>query len=197
MSPTVRAGQLVRVLDVGCGPGLYVDAFQAAGFNAIGIDPDPTLEATAYLRRMSVFADAYLQLFETQGFDLTVCLEVAEHLPAHRSDELVGRLCMPAPLVLFSAAAPGQGGVGHINLRPKGEWVRLFAEHGFQYDAEATERFLTFLVLGPHMGWLLQNGMVLRSYGAISFETIKEEEGPQAARIAEYLPTLLRTPNGT
>lgn len=181
----------LRILDVGCGPGLYVDALRHQGHDAIGIDPDPTLEVTAYLRRMSLFDDAYLRLFETHGFDLVMCLEVAEHIPAHRSDEVVGRLCMPAPVVLFSAAQPGQGGDGHINLKRKGEWDRLFAEHGFLYDAPATAAFVEYMIAGPHMGWLRNNGMVFRSYGTQNFATIAEEERPQAERIAQYVSTLV------
>jgi len=39
-------------------------------------------------------------------------------------------------VVLFSAALPGQGGVGHINEQPLSYWRSLFAKHGYVfYDA--------------------------------------------------------------
>jgi len=181
----------LRILDVGCGPGLYVEALRAQGHDAIGIDPDPTLVPGAYLRRMSVFDPAYLKLFETQGFDLVMCLEVAEHIPFLLADDLVGLLCLPAPLVLFSAAQPGQGGDGHINLRPKGEWTRSFAEHGFLYDAAATDALVAHMRAGPHMGWFVNNAQVFRAYGTLNFATIQAEEQPQADRIAAYVPQLI------
>jgi hypothetical protein len=46
-------------------------------------------------------------------FDLAVCLEVAEHLPPERAESFIRELCDLAPVVLFSAAIPGQGGTGH------------------------------------------------------------------------------------
>ena len=53
-------------------------------------------------------------------FDLAVSVEVAEHLPPQRSEWFVEDLCRLAPVVLFSAAVPGQGDpkyTGHLNER--------------------------------------------------------------------------------
>lgn len=63
------------------------------------------------------------------GFDLAICLEVAEHLPAEAAEPLVAGLAL-AGMVLFSAATPGQVGVGHINCRPHDYWHGLFEAHG-------------------------------------------------------------------
>ena len=65
-------------------------------------------------------------------YDLAVCLEVAEHLPESSASDLVRTLTTLAPIVLFSAAIPGQGGVGHINERWPSYWKSRFEEHGFQ-----------------------------------------------------------------
>jgi hypothetical protein len=48
-------------------------------------------------------------------FDLALCLEVAEHLPAAAGDSLVRRLASVGARILFSAAIPGQGGRNHVN----------------------------------------------------------------------------------
>lgn len=64
-------------------------------------------------------------------WDLAVSLETAEHVPAARSADLVGWLCSLAPVVLFSAAAPGQGGEGHVNEQWPGYWADLFADRGY------------------------------------------------------------------
>jgi hypothetical protein len=70
--------------------------------------------------------------FQIPGkFDLAICLEVAEHLPKERAAALVGRLTAAAPVVLFSAAVPGQGGTDHINERWPGYWRRLFNDQGY------------------------------------------------------------------
>src|SRR5262249_55540494 len=65
-------------------------------------------------------------------FDLALCLEVAEHLPAKSARALVESLAAAAPVVLFSAALPGQGGTHHVNEQWPLYWERLFAENGMQ-----------------------------------------------------------------
>jgi hypothetical protein len=65
-------------------------------------------------------------------FDLVMSLEVAEYLPPSRSRSLVRDLTSMAPLVLFSAAIPHQGGRDHINEQWQSCWASLFNEHGFR-----------------------------------------------------------------
>src|SRR5439155_12477145 len=64
-------------------------------------------------------------------FDLCMSLEVAEHLPAAAASRFVESLTRLSPVVLFSAAVPGQTGVGHINERWPDYWMSLFAGHGY------------------------------------------------------------------
>ena len=67
-----------------------------------------------------------------QRFDLALCLEVAEHLPASSAPVLIESLVSAAPVVLFSAAVPEQGGVHHINEQWPSYWEKLFAERGLR-----------------------------------------------------------------
>ncbi len=62
---------------------------------------------------------------------MAVCLEVGEHLPATAAPGLVQALTEAAPVVLFSAALPGQGGANHINEQWSWYWEELFAGQGF------------------------------------------------------------------
>jgi hypothetical protein len=48
-------------------------------------------------------------------FDLVVSLEVAEHRPAHCAEDFVSTLTGLGSVVLFSAAAPHQGGEHHVD----------------------------------------------------------------------------------
>ncbi len=64
-------------------------------------------------------------------FDLALSLEVAEHLPAERAATLVASLVRLAPVVLFSAAVPYQGGLHHVNEQWPGYWINLFEKHGY------------------------------------------------------------------
>jgi hypothetical protein len=64
-------------------------------------------------------------------FDLCLCIEVAEHLPARSARPLVRGLTGLSDVVVFTAATPGQGGAHHINLRPRSFWSALFDGEGF------------------------------------------------------------------
>jgi hypothetical protein len=66
-----------------------------------------------------------------RSFDLAVSLEVAEHLPAESAAMFIDGLAALASLVLFSAAAPFQGGQHHVNEQWPGYWVGRFAARGY------------------------------------------------------------------
>jgi hypothetical protein len=76
-------------------------------------------------------------------FDLAVCLEVAEHLPPEAAQRLVESLTHLAPIVLFSAAIPFQGGEGLINERWPSFWSDLFASYGYRCPIDLRHRFWT------------------------------------------------------
>jgi hypothetical protein len=72
-----------------------------------------------------------------EGFDLAVSLEVAEHIVAASANTFVESLTRAAPLVMFSAAIPHQGGGGgdHVNEQWPEYWVERFATLGYvAYD---------------------------------------------------------------
>ena len=64
-------------------------------------------------------------------FDLACTLEVAEHVAPALAADFVGMLTRAAPVVLFGAAIPGQGGPGHVNEQRQSWWAALFARHGY------------------------------------------------------------------
>lgn len=172
----------MNIIDVGCGPGIYVKALQEAGINAEGVDIDPASPCT----KIDIFSEEFRVNFFGK-YDLALCLEVAEHLPERWADSLVDVLTNLAPMVLFSAAIPGQGGHGHINCQYKSYWLNKFGEKNYVVDTDATEKLLNFMRGGQHMGWFIQNAVVFRQYGATCYERIIREETPQAVRLAEFI----------
>jgi SAM-dependent methyltransferase len=124
------------VLDVGCGTGEWLAEFIRHGVQVTGID-GPWVD----MERLAIPSERFITLDlgeapvpAAESVDLTLCLEVAEHLSSERADRLVGELTASAPVVVFSAAIPEQGGVGHINERPQSYWVERFAGHGYHAD---------------------------------------------------------------
>jgi SAM-dependent methyltransferase len=131
---------IVRVLrprsavDVGCGQGDWLKALIEAGVSDIlGVDGD-------YVRRdeLKIPAENFRAhdltgpLDMGRRFDVALCLEVAEHLPAGSATSLVRSLTAAAPAVVFSAAVPGQGGLHHINEQWPWYWQGLFERQGYR-----------------------------------------------------------------
>ena len=121
------------VVDVGCGTGTWLRAFEERGVaDYVGID-GPHVEADA----LKIPEDRYLArnlehgFRMERGFDLVVSLEVAEHLAEESAPEFIESLTRLGPLVLFSAAIPFQGGTHHVNEQWPDYWAAFFLKHGF------------------------------------------------------------------
>ncbi len=131
------------VVDVGCGRGAWLAAFKAAGVDdVLGLDGDYVDRSTLHIRPDEFRAVDLLDppaLGRT--FDLVVSLEVAEHLPAAVAPAFVAWLVMAAPVVLFSAAIPGQGGVNHVNEQWPEYWADQFEAGGYRAIDAVRPRF--------------------------------------------------------
>ena len=105
-----------RVVDVGCGTGTWLATFAEHGAAILGLDGEYVDRSLLDIPEDRFVAVDLAQPFQLDGrYDLALCLEVAEHLPADRAASLVDLLTGLAPTVLFSAAIPLQGGVNHVN----------------------------------------------------------------------------------
>lgn len=125
------------VVDFGCGLGSWLKACLENGVETIqGLDGDHVNHAKLLIgREQFQTVDLEHRIRLDQRFDLALCLEVAEHLPTRSAPVLVESLSAAAPVVLFSAAIPGQGGRSHVNEQWPPYWERLFAEQGMRkYD---------------------------------------------------------------
>lgn len=135
----LSAVRVESVLDVGCGTGAWAATFARHGVAVThGIDggwvpPDKLLIRREDFFTTDVGVENFLAGLDIRPrYDLAVCLEVAEHLPEERAADLIAGLVTSAPVVLFSAAVPGQGGVGHVNEQWLDHWADLFAGHDYR-----------------------------------------------------------------
>ena len=144
------------VLDIGCGPGTYVNALRDHGIEAFGVDTDERVIGQEYLEQKSLFD------LDRQA-ELVLCLEVAEHIDPAQSEAIaqsVAAAVEPGGILIWSAAQPGQGGAGHINCRPKDYWAEQLQAAGLERDKETEQALLAHIESGYHMGWFRQNAMV-------------------------------------
>lgn len=127
------------VIDVGCGEGWWAKAFERPDGvgHVCGVDGHDGSAAVVTYEQADLAEPGSLGRFPRH--DLAVCLEVAEHLPPQRAGSFIAELCALAPVVLFSAAVPGQGGVGHVNEQWPDYWADLFGDH--DYDVSGALRW--------------------------------------------------------
>jgi SAM-dependent methyltransferase len=149
-----------RVIDVGAGSCAYAAEAARQGLHVTAI------ERSRHGRRHGKAYGVETQAFDLNDtpparvsapFDLAYCFEVAEHLPPSLGDRLVKYLCILAPVVVFTAASPGQGGTGHINEQPAEYWTQRFASAGY----EAIPFRLVTEGLSPH--WGITNQLAFQS----------------------------------
>jgi SAM-dependent methyltransferase len=121
------------VCDVGCGVGTWLRAFLEAGVQDItGIDGYYVDKNLLQIPDSAFYeADLRQPLRLDRSFDMAMSLEVAEHLSESRSVSFVEDLTQLAPVVLFSAAIPRQGGTDHVNEQWQSYWTAIFGRYDF------------------------------------------------------------------
>jgi SAM-dependent methyltransferase len=123
-------------MDVGCGTGALLQALRSRGCAVAGLEYSEAALAYCRARALDVrkFDLERDTLADDRTFDVAISMEVAEHLPEHRADRYVALLARLAPVIVFTAAPPGQGGRDHVNEQPPEYWMAKFNASGFAHD---------------------------------------------------------------
>lgn len=153
-----------RTVDVGAGSGAFAAGLTRLGWDVVALERSAAGRAIGRLQRVTC---RHFDLEREppapvdRGFELAYCFEVAEHLSAGLGDRLVEFLAASAPVVVFSAAPPGQGGLGHVNEQPLPYWTERFARHGHALDEARSRRIREgFASAGVRAPWLRENTAV-------------------------------------
>lgn len=124
------------MLDIGCGPGGNVEYARFGGIDAFGIDGDQsTLPNKPYFQKVDY---RYATSSFEGPFDLGWSIEFAEHIGESYIENFFNDFAK-CKRIIFTAAPPGWGGVGHVNEQPESYWVEKFDKFGFVYDSELTK----------------------------------------------------------
>lgn len=119
------------IVHVGSASGAWSQACRDLGVpEVVGVDGAHVPDGQRGFGTEFVERDLAEPLDLDRRFNMVICVDVGENLPAERAPGLVGDLTSLAPIVLFSAAVPGQGD-GHVNEQWPEHWVALFEAEGW------------------------------------------------------------------
>jgi SAM-dependent methyltransferase len=153
-------------LDVGGGSGGFAAQFKRTGRHVTAIEYNAL--GRWFTRRLGVPSYGFdLTLSEPTPvpgtFDVVYSFEVAEHLPPDLGQRLVEFMAQRANVaIVFTAAAPGQGGMGHINEQAAGYWADGFRAAGFKVDETLTAQARAGFQHEAVADWFYKNALVLR-----------------------------------
>ncbi len=153
--------------DVGAGAGTYAAEAQRRGHPVEACEYSRV--GRAFARVQGVRCEPFVLTRDPPAsfvgpFDLAYSFEVAQQVPEPGGMRMVSFLSGLAPLVVFSSAQPGQGGVGVHNAQPKSYWIDAFTERGMHHREDLSGTMAeAFSRAGVQAPWLLENVIVLES----------------------------------
>ena len=176
-----------RVLDVGCGGGLFSEALAASGASVVGIDLAPEVLGVARLHLLESGrqvdyresgAEA-LAAAEPASYDVVACMEMLEHVPD------------PAAVVQACAELLKPGGqlfLSTINRTPAAFALAIVgAEYVARLLPRGTHRYQQFLRPSELDTALRRSGLVLREVRGLAYEPVLRRAWLARSTAVNYL----------
>ena len=176
-----------RVLDVGCGGGLFSEALAASGASVVGIDLAPEVLGVARLHLLESGrqvdyresgAEA-LAAAEPASYDVVACMEMLEHVPD------------PAAVVQACAELLKPGGqlfLSTINRTPAAFALAIVgAEYVARLLPRGTHRYQQFLRPSELDTALRRSGLVLREVRGLAYEPVLRRAWLSRSTAVNYL----------
>ena len=120
------------VYDFGCGTGFYLKQINdTLGIESIGFEgvPDTALYQNILKK------DLTEELTMKRSADMSISLEVGEHIPKEFEQIFIDNICNNTNKILvLSWAIKGQGGKGHVNCQDNDYIIEEVEKRGFKFN---------------------------------------------------------------
>lgn len=164
-----------RVLDIGCGGGLFAESLASAGATVTGIDmAEASLQvARLHLAESDLDVEYLLETAEQHAlaraghYDIVTCLEMLEHVPAPDSViDAAAQLVKPGGDVVFST----------INRTAKAFALAIVgAEYVLNWVPRGTHEFQKFLKPAEIDRAARHNGLTLQSLDGLEYDPLADK----------------------
>lgn len=175
-----------RVLDVGCGGGLFAEGLARAGASVVGVDLAPGMIEVAQLH--SLEADLAIDYrcvsaeslhASAERFDVVTCMEMIEHVPDPQATlRTLGGLLRPGGDLFIST----------INRNLKSFALAIVgAEYVMRLLPRGTHEYERFLKPSELAAFARRAGFGLREIGGLEFDPFTERAALSADPSVNYL----------
>ncbi len=124
------------VLDAGCAMGFLVEELRKRGVDASGVDVSEYAISAAHESVAEHVRVGSLSEPLGRRYDLIVCIEVLEHVPAAEIDRVLDNLGVASDRLVISTTPGDFGEATHLNVQPPEYWSAKLAERGFARDLD-------------------------------------------------------------
>jgi hypothetical protein len=107
-----------------------------------GIEPHPPIVQDQKTQLIAIdITQNGIPLYLIRKVDLVYSIEVLEHIEEKYHMDIIRYLCISSKKwLIFSAAQPGQEGVGHISCKELDYWEKLIENNGFSLSKIKTKQ---------------------------------------------------------
>lgn len=135
----VRDLRPTTVLDAGCAKGFLVEALRERGVEAWGVDvSEHAISEVHEFCRVGSLTEPL-----PRRYDLVVCVEVLEQVPAAEANAAVANLCTATDRLLLSSTPDDYSEATHLNVQPPEVWSAAIAQNGLLRDTEHDVSYVT------------------------------------------------------
>jgi glycosyltransferase involved in cell wall biosynthesis len=139
-----------KIIDIGCGPGMLIEAFERLEVKTWGIESSrEAIEYAPPTVREKIFYgsicsnDAATKLSNKGPFSAAICMEILEHIPVDSQNEAIRNIGMLSDTVIVTTPKPNlwdRDDRTHVCVMPRGFWIDRFERAGYVEDTQRSKK---------------------------------------------------------